>query len=296
MKNKNLKTIILTLVTLLIISGFSSVLVNTAHAGNGTQHNPQQGPSISASPNPVLELETFVVTVKNSNGGPAVGVSVTFNGNTKSTNDQGQCSFLAPSVNSDSGYVIQAIGIDITLSMVITVRAKILYMNVITVNEGDNFKEYVYDQDGNPVGGALVDFMGDFKLTGSDGYTSAFTAPWVYSDISVFVNAWKTVYTSASSGVTIINTQTPLPVTFSGQVCKAQGMTPLQGAIVKSDTGEQSAPTGSDGYYTLTVELSHYGQTVKITGSCSGYKPQSFSFPGLYGGESIIQDFYLIHK
>jgi hypothetical protein len=71
-----------------------------------------------------------------------------------------------------------------------------------------------------------------------------------------------------------------------------EGGDPLQGAIVSSDTGEHSTTTGSNGYYTLSIALSHHGQTVKITASCSGYKSYTKSFT-LQGGESITQDFWL---
>ena len=56
----------------------------------------------------VNENTAFTVTIKSDGGTTVQGASVTFNGNTKTTNSNGQVSFTAPSVSADTVYSITA--------------------------------------------------------------------------------------------------------------------------------------------------------------------------------------------
>jgi hypothetical protein len=281
MKNKNLKTIIMTLVTLLLVCG-----MNAVYAGQGGQ-----GPQVQlvkASPNPVLEREIFTVTVRDLNGNPKPNIYVwTDFGASGHTNANGQISFTAPFVNADTNYIIYTQDYGQTT---LKVRAKVLYMNYMTVDEGANFKEYVYDQDGHAVSGALVNFLGTLKLTGSNGYTGEYTAPWVYGWLSVFVSASKLIYNSAQSGVAINNNNDPSPVPVTAHVNKYSDGSPLQGATVSANTdGHESGVTNSEGICTFSVQLAYNGQLVTFTASHSGYTSDTASF-NLY--ENVPQSMY----
>jgi len=281
------------LVTILLISGF-----NVAYAAprQSVQLKLNQYKPVSASPNPVIEGESFTVTVRDENGDPVYGAGVIFYKTPpklKTTNKDGKCSFDAPYLNDDKSYTVESPGFG---STVIKVRAKKLFISDITVEENEQFYGYVTDQDGNPAVAVSVIFNGELKLTDFNGKTiSPFVSPSVTenTDFDIIATAPLRGYTQGDATVHVIDVGNPLPIHFHGVITYMGDSSLIEGAIVSSSTNEQSQPTGEDGVYDFWVHIPDVGEDVTLTASCSGYKSASETFKDLQGGEDIVYNFAL---
>ena len=164
-----------------------------------------------SNPSSVIENESFTVTV--TSGGDAVAnAEIEFVGETSYTEQDGTSSIKAPLVESDTSYSLYVYKdgyIDSTSSiLVLDNDTPIPELDIAvpsSVLEGESFDVKVADENGAPVDGANVDFLGE-PFISSNGWVTL-VAPLVVSDCYFDITASKDGYVDGSGSILVLNNE-----------------------------------------------------------------------------------------
>lgn len=310
MKNKNLKMIKIGLVTLLLVVGFSSVLVNaTYYSDLGSLSAVSSdipmilkidSPSDYSSYLEPMPLQTIYINIHvvNQFGSPVSDATIhIYIGQSQNyqwrgfTDTNGIAYWPEPNVDRDTIYRVKAekfVNGDYKESTIyVTIRNRYLkvYASVNPVDEGKEFFGIVRDQDNQPVAMAAVKFNGKTRFTNTNGTTfAAFTAPWInvpstasqvkgHEDFPIEASAPLRGYDDGKSTVTVCDTGYPKPHKIYGEV-RDYDFVPLQNVKITTSKGNY-VYTDKNGDYSFEITPKEGGEWITITASLSGYPTQS---------------------
>ena len=164
----------------------------------------------------VTEKETFFLTIKDAENMPVQDATVVFNSEQKQTDGNGNVSFEAPEVTSDTFFSIEVTKYEyVPASTSIEVlqqassngqSSKQLQICVApTILENEEFSVTIRNMENSTVSNAQVQFMDTVKITDYKG-EATFLAPDVSWDENKDIRVTKSGYYTASSTIVVKNT------------------------------------------------------------------------------------------
>lgn len=292
MKNKNLNIATIGLVTLLVISGFSSVVIGIvgANAPKGALHMDLPDPQEEFE-----EMTLIIVHVVDDDGDSVRNVLVEMvdsNGQTIKEDYTGRLGYaylIAPPVDADTKVTLRVTkyGYDKDEFDIWIINKFLRVFAPNEVHEGDTFDVIVKDQDYNSVWRAKVTFAGQNDKTNYQGKVT-FAAPNVNENTVYTIAASKAFYENGEKQITVVDTGNPEVVTVCGHVvydAVENGWVPAAGAEIRLD-GVYQDSTDGNGHYSFTFTPEEGGVSYEITASYDGMEE---SWSGvIYGNEETI--------
>ncbi len=296
MKNKKLNIATIGLVTLLMISGFSSVVIGLVDANmpkNGAFHMDRDPQLHMDLPEPGDEFEErtlIIVHVVNGDGDSMRNVLVEMvdsGGQTireDYTSRWGYAYLIAPLVDEDTEVTLRATKYGYKMDVFnIWIINKFLRVSAPNeVDEGETFVVTVKDQYYNPLKGAKVTFDGQNDKTNNQGKVT-FSAPNVNENTVYTIVASKAFYENGEKPITVLDTGNPEAVTVCGHVvydAGENGWLPAVEAEIRLDGAYQDSTDGN-GHYSFVFTPDEGGVSYEITAS---YGDMEDSWSGVING------------
>lgn len=163
---------------------------------------------VITAPASAREGSSFTVTVQDLDGVNVNAATVSFNGVDELSDVNGEATFTAPDVATDTNYAVTATEANMSAATAVNVNVlanQLVLSAPASALENSGFTVNVVDLDAAAVAGATVSINGVDVVTDGSG-NAAFTAPEVASDTVYAITATASGYTAATSiDITITN-------------------------------------------------------------------------------------------
>jgi gliding motility-associated-like protein len=208
------------------------------------------------------ETHTVTITVVDENGDPIAGATITINGETYTTDENGQVTLELP--NGEYDYTVTIDGYE-DFTGTITVDGENVDETITMITETHTITITVLDENGDPIEGAIVTIDGEEYVTDENGQVTLELPNGEY-DYTVTIDGYDDFTGTITVGGEDMDetiTMTTETHTISITVVDENG-DPIEGATVTIN-GEEYV-TDENGQVTLELPNGEYDYTVTIDG------------------------------